>query len=295
MFTDNHKFKRVREEYMKFMDDMRRKNIAAHAASTAFFFFLSLVPMLMVICMILPYTPITEENLVNAVTDLTPAAVDPLARNVIDEVYQQSSQALSVVVFAMLWSAAQGVLALIRGLNAINGVDEEKTYIAARGVATLYTFIMILAIMLSLFVMVFGKQLVHLVLHRVPKLSMLVSFYMEFRFITVWGVLTLLFAVIYACVPGKRLNIKEQIPGGCFSAVVWSIFSWGFSLYVSRSGAYSIYGSLSIIIIAMIWMYLGMYIVLIGAYLNYYFSTPEHPGVLGTIRNIKDETGYETR
>ena len=274
---------------MEFTGEMRRKNIAAHAASTAFFFFLSLVPMLMVICMILPFTPITEENLVNAVTDFTPEAVDQLATDVIDEVYQQSSGALSVAMFAMLWSAAQGVLALIRGLNAINGVDEEKTYFAARGVATLYTFIMIIAIVLSLFVMVFGKQLVRLMLHRVPQLAMLVSFYLEFRFIVVWAVLTLLFAVIYACVPGKRLNIKAQIPGGCFTAVVWSIFSWGFSLYVSRSGAYSIYGSLSIIIIAMIWMYLGMYIVLIGAYLNYYFNTPEHPGVIGTIKNIAEE------
>lgn len=281
-------FYKIRVIFKNFTSEMKRKNIGAHAACTAFFFFLSLVPMLMVICMILPYTPITEANLVNAVTDFTPEAVDQLATDLIDEVYQQSSGALSIAVFAMLWSAARGVLALIRGLNTINDVDDGKNYFAARGVATLYTFIMLLVIVLSLFVMVFGTQLMNLLLHRVPRLQALVSLYMEFRFLVVWAILTWLFSVIYACVPGKRLRIREQIPGASFTAVAWSVFSWGFSLYVSRSGAYTIYGSLSIIIIAMIWMYLGMYIVMIGAYLNHFFN-PVNQVIMGTRRNSKGQ------
>ena len=263
-------------EFRKYAEDMRRKNIGAHAACIAFFFFLSLVPMLMVICMVLPYTPITEANLVNAVTDLTPEALDPLATDLIDEVYQKSAGALPIAVIAMLWSAAKGVLALIQGLNVIHDINDGKNYLAARGIATLYTVIMLVAIILSLVVMVFGNQLVHLALHRIPQLQTLASFYLEFRFLVIWAVLMGLFAVIYACLPGRRLSIREQVPGACFTSVSWSIFSWGFSLYVSRSGAYSIYGSMSIIIIAMIWMYLGMYIVMLGAYVNFYFADSEY-------------------
>ena len=55
---------------MNFSAQMKKQNISAHAASIAFFFFLSIVPMLIMICAILPYTPLTEENLVKAVTEI---------------------------------------------------------------------------------------------------------------------------------------------------------------------------------------------------------------------------------
>jgi membrane protein len=256
--------KRLCKIWRDFSDKMKKKNIAAYAASTAFFFFLSLVPMLMVVCTILPYTPLTEENLVAVVMEVTPEAMHSLVTELIEEVYQKSAGALSLAIIATIWSSSKGVLALMRGLNAINDdVGKEKNFVAVRVKASLYTVVMLLAMILSL---------VELILHEVPQLQMLASLYMEFRFLWVWAVLTLIFAAVYAYVPDKKRRFKEQIPGANFSAVVWSVFSWGFSMYVNRSGAYSIYGSLSIIVIAMIWIYCCMYIIMIGAYLNQYFQ-----------------------
>lgn len=265
----------LRKLYLIMQDfsvQMKKQNISAFASSTAFFFFLSLVPMLIVVCTVIPYTPLTEENLVTVITDITPEQIDPLATRLVNEVYQKSAGILSVAIFATIWSAGKGVLALMRGLNAINHVEEKRNYFAIRMIASFYTLVMLLVMILSLFVMVFGNQLVDVALHRIPPLQYLVSFVMEFRFMFVWAVLTILFAAVYAYVPDNKLHFKEQIPGACFAAVVWSVFSWGFSLYVSRSGAYSIYGSLSIIVIVMIWMYFCMYIIMVGAYLNRYFQ-----------------------
>ena len=47
-----------------FSSKMKERDIGTYAASTAFFFFLSVVPRLIMICTIIPYTPLTEENLV---------------------------------------------------------------------------------------------------------------------------------------------------------------------------------------------------------------------------------------
>ncbi len=254
-----------------FTAQMKKQNISAYAASTAFFLFLSLVPMLIMVCTIIPYTPLTEKNLVELVTDITPDMMDPLAQSLIAEVYDKSAGILSIAVVATVWSAGKGVLALMRGLNAINGVDEERNYLAVRMVASFYTVVMLIVLILSLFIMVFGNQLVNFALHRIPQLQVIVSFLMHFRFLFVWMVLTVLFAMIYAFVPDKKLRFREQIPGATFAAVVWSVFSWGFSVYVSSTGSYSIYGSLSIIIIVMIWLYFCTYIIMIGAYLNRYF------------------------
>ena len=229
--------------------------------------------MLIMICTIIPYTPITEENLVELVTDFLPDQVDPLAESLISEVYDKSAGILSVALIATIWSAAKGVMALMRGLNAINGVEEQRNYFVIRVIASFYTVVMLVVVILSLFVMVFGDQLVSLALHRIPQLQKIVSFAMNFRFLFVWAVLSVLFAAVYAYVPDKKLSFREQIPGAVFTSVVWSVFSWAFSYYVTYGNSYGIYGSLSIIIIVLLWLYFCMYIIMIGAYLNQYFES----------------------
>ena len=258
---------------LDFSEKMKKQNISTFAASTAFFFFLSIVPMLIMVCTIIPYTPLTEENLVEAVTDLTPDQVDGLAESLISDIYDNSAGVLSIALIATIWSASKGGMALMRGLNAINGVEEKRNYFVVRVIASFYTIVMLVVVVLSLFLMVFGDQLVNLGLHRFPQLQQLVSFIMNFRFIFVWAVLSVLFAAVYAYIPDKKLAFKEQIPGAVFSAVVWSVFSWAFSYYVTYGNSYGIYGSLSIVIIVLLWMYFCMYIIMIGAYLNRYVES----------------------
>lgn len=265
--------RRIYHIALDFSAQMRKQNIGAYAASIAFFLFLSVVPMLMAICMVIPYTPLTEENLVDAVTDVTPDVVDALAESLIADVYDRSSGVLSVAVIATIWSAAKGVMAMMRGLNAVNGVEEKRGYIEIRLIACLYTLVMLLVVILSLFIMVFGDQLVKLALHRLPQLRLVISFAMNFRFLVVWAVLALLFAAMYTYVPDRKSHFRDQIPGAVFAAVVWSAFSWGFSIYLTYGSGYGIYGSLSIIIIVLIWMYFCMYIIMVGAYLNKYFES----------------------
>lgn len=250
---------------------IKKQNISAFAASTAFFFFLSLVPMLVMVCTIIPYTPLTERNLVSVITELTPDAMDALAENLIAEVYEKSAGILSVAIIATIWSAGKGVMALMQGLNVISGVEEDRNYFVVRLVSSFYTVVMLLIMLLSLVIMVFGNELVELALYRIPQLQVIVAFFMNFRFVLVWFVLSVLFAMIYAYIPNEKLKFREQLTGAMFSAIGWSVFSWCFSIYVSRMGA-GIYGSLSVIILVMIWMYVCMYIVMIGAYLNHYFN-----------------------
>ena len=264
-----------------FSSKMKERDIGTYAASTAFFFFLSVVPMLIMICTIIPYTPLTEENLVELVTDFLPDQIDTLAESLISEVYDKSAGILSVALVATVWSAAKGVMALMKGLNSVNRVEEKRNYFVLRIIASFYTLVMLVVVILSLFVMVFGDQLVTLALHRIPQLQRVVSFAMNFRFLFVWAVLSVLFAAVYAYVPDKKLEFREQIPGAVFSAVVWSVFSWAFSYYVTYGNTYGIYGSLSIIIIVLLWMYFCMYIIMIGAYLNRYFQ-PVNRALLDT-------------
>lgn len=263
--------------FRDFSSQMGTSNIGAHAASTAFFFFLSVVPMLAVISTVIPHTPLTEEDLVKAVTEITPDRADGLVVALVAEIYQKADGVMSLAVVAMVWSAGRGVLALTQGLNAIYSVKEERNYFVVRFVATLYTVVMLVVVILSLFLMVFGEQLVNFLLRSIPEARTVNSFLVNFRFILAWMVLTVLFGAVYAYVPNKKQKFRDQITGAAFAAVIWSIFSWGFSLYVDGTSSYSMYGSLSLIVILMVWLYSCMYIMMIGAYLNLYFQPENQP------------------
>ncbi len=255
-----------------FSKQMSNQNINAFSSSTAFFLFLSLVPMLILICTLIPFTPLTEENLIMAIMEATPDVMNSLVVGIISDVYAKSAGVMSVAAVVTLWSAGKGVLALMRGLNAVNGTEEERNYFVIRMIASFYTIIMIFMVLISLLFMVFGNVFYDMLVTYIPHITELVSFLIHFRFLATWLVLTIFFTAIYAYVPSKKLKFREQIPGAIFTAVAWNIFSWGFSIYVKYSNVSSTYGSLSIIIIIMLWLYICRYIVMIGAHLNKYFK-----------------------
>lgn len=250
---------------------MVRKDINAFAASTAFFLFISLIPMLILLCAIIPFTPLTEANLMRAVTDITPDHMDSLMINIISDVYDKSAGVLSVAIIGTLWSAGKGVLALMRGLNAVNDVDESRNTIVLRVIASIYTVIILVIMLLSLFIMVFGNVWVKYLLDYVPQLNAVTQFLVHFRFLIVWAIITVGMALVYAYMPEVKTKFIMQLPGSVLVCIAWSCLSWGFSVYVDTFNGFSTYGSLTTIVMIMIWLYLCMYIILIGAHFNKYF------------------------
>ena len=64
--------------------------------------------------------------------------------------------------------------------------------------------------------------------------------------------------------PNRKTTFTDQLPGALFSAVAWYLFSFGFSIYIEYTRAYTMYGSLTTLMLFMFWLYFVMYIVLIG-------------------------------
>ena len=251
---------------------MTRKNISAFASSTSFFLFLSMIPLLMALCAILPYTRLTEENLLMAITKYTPDAMNGLVVSVVSDVYARSAGTITIFAIVTIWSASKAMLALIRGLNAVNDFEERRNYFVLRFIACIYTVIILAATILALLVMVFGNVIVNLLLADIPPLHILVQFVMRFRFLFSWAVLTFVFALIYAYVPSNKLRFRGQVPGAAFSAIMWGAASYAFSIYVDHFNGFGTYGGLTTVVIMMLWFYLLMYILMIGAHINRYFG-----------------------
>ena len=85
-----------------------RNHINAYAAGSAFFIFLSLIPYLIILLTIIPYTTLTKSDVMIAVIKLLPDLVDPLAVNIIDELYEQSIAVLPISVIAVYGHQQKG-------------------------------------------------------------------------------------------------------------------------------------------------------------------------------------------
>ena len=251
---------------------MTKKNISAFAASTAFFLFLSMIPLLMALCAVLPYTTLTEDNLISAITQFTPDAMDAMVVRIVSDVYARSAGTITVFALVAIWSAAKAMLALIYGLNEVNDFEEKRNYFVLRTIACFYTVIILVAIVIALLVMVVGNVIVDILLADIPPLHIVVRFIMHFRFLVSWVILTFIFAMIYAFVPSRKLRFKQQLPGAAFAAVLWSAASFAFAVYVDHFNGFGTYGSLTTVVILMLWFYMLMYILMIGAHINRYFG-----------------------
>lgn len=255
-----------------FTKQLSKDNISSYAASIAFFLFLSMFPMLLLICTIIPYTAVTEADLMRILQEAVPDYMNSFVVRQVPYLYDKSPAILSVSAVVTVWSAAKGILALMRGLNAVNGVSEDRNYILLRIQASIYTVIMLAATVFSLIIMVFGNMAKELLLRYVPRLTLLLDQLVHLRFLFTWFLLTVFFTLLYTWIPNKKMRFKYQIPGAGFAAVAWSAFSYFFSIYVDSFNGFGMYGSLTTISIVMVWLYCCMYIVMIGANLNRYFS-----------------------
>lgn len=257
-----------------FSRHMNRTNVNAYAASSAFFIFLSLIPIIILICSLLPFTPLQKSDLLEAV-QVMPYPVVPLLTVMIESVYNSTVGLVSVAAIVTIWSAGKGMMALMRGLNAMNGVTEDRNYFVQRIIASFYTVILLVLLLLSLVLMVFGNTLMRVLGEHFPMLSGLLNLVRYLKHVYAWGILSFFFVLLYAFVPNAPLKIRKQIPGAVFSAVSWNLFSYGFSFYLETFNDMSVYGSLSAIVVVMLWLYFCMYLLLVGAHINrflYIFS-----------------------
>lgn len=131
--------------------------------------------------------------------------------------------------------------------------------------------------------MVFGNLLADTIVRHVPQMEDLFALLLHFRGLFSWCVMILIFAVMYTYIPNCKLKFSHQIPGAVFSATTWNIFSWGFSVYVQHFNGFDMYGSLTTIVIVMLWLYFCFYLFLIGAHINRF---------LAPFRRIREQTAY---
>ncbi len=241
---------------------------AAHASSAAFFIFLSIFPLLMILCSILPYTPLTIGNIISALDEVVPDFVNPIVHSMVNEAYSSSIAVFSFSIILALWSSAKGMMAVVKGLNAAEEVTETRNYFRLRLRCIIYTVMLVILMLLLVVAGVFGRPIVNMIVEKLPKAKLITDFILNVRYVFSFALLIIVFSLMYTYLPNKKNNFVTKIPGALFTALGWILFSWGFSVYISYFGNFSMYGSLTTLVLLMLWLYFCMTILLLGAEIN---------------------------
>lgn len=266
-------------------------HLPAYASQASFFIIISAVPFLMLFFSILRlFIPLNEAMLTNMVLSFLPQQVEDFAKKIIGELYSNVSvSAISITTIALLWAAAKGVKSIVTGLKNIYGTTTTIDFILNIILSLLYTLIFIVVLLLTIAVLIFGRMLNELIFSELPVIKSIINNILGFRNVLFLLPLTLFFAASYRFLAKNELPFKKHIPGAFLSALGWMIFSFFFALYVDNFSNYSyIYGSLTAVVLLMLWLYACMTMFLLGAQANVWFYKKGW-GVQPMIKYIKSK------
>lgn len=249
---------------------IQKTDIAGLAAQLAYFFLLSLFPLLIFIVTLLPYLNIDEAQVFRLLENIAPQEVYILISDTLSEVLtNRNGGLLSIGFIGTIWSASNGVNAIVKSLNLSYRLEETRPFIIVRLLSIVFTLLMIMLFVVALVLPVFGQQIG----------TILFSYFgFEESFVTLWNnlrwtisplIMFIVLIALYWIVPNTKLFLRSVLPGAAFAAIGWLLVSLGFSFYVSNFSNYSsTYGSIGGIIVLMLWLYISGNILLVGGQIN---------------------------
>lgn len=255
-------------------DKFSRDEMTVYAAQASFFTIIAAFPFIMLLMAMIQLIPtITKSNLLLVITNLVPANIKSVVVGIIENIYTNSpATVLSITAVAAIWSSSRGMLSIERGLNRVFGKQKKRNYVVTRLICAGYTVVFMLICILTLVLLVLGSSIQGFVEIHFPVIAEITHYVISFRTVLL-VILTVCFACLYTYVPEKKQHFKKQLPGAIFSTLGWIAFSFAFSIYFNNFSNFSVmYGSLTAIVLLMLWLYVCICILFLGAEINYFYS-----------------------
>jgi membrane protein len=260
-----HVLKRTRSE-------AQRDHLSMVAAGVAFYAFFALFPAIAAVVSVygLVADPQTVQQQLDALGGVLPDGVRDILGAQMERVASTSGGALgfgfALSLLIALWSANRGTRSMIEALNIAYDEQEKRGKAKLAALSLLLTLGGVLAVVVAVFVVVAVPALVGLFdLGGFSRIAVNVL-----RWPLLLGVMLLGLAVLYRFAPSREGPAWKWVtPGSLLATALWLAASLAFSLYVANFGSYDkTFGSLAAVAILLMWLYVGLYVVLLGAEFN---------------------------
>lgn len=297
---------------------IQKRQLFLYAAQSSFFIVTSFVPFIILVISIGRLFGLDINTFIDTLEGVTPhfinSALDDLMH---EDMYANASAIIPLAAISIVWSAAKAVQGISYGLNNLLGINENRNYFVLRYRAILYTLIFIFLMSGAVLFSVYGHNIIDILMvyFNVETTPFLVRALLMTRYIITFALMMLFFTLIYAYFPGQGESVKSRIFTGLVCAVAWCVFTIILGMYVRFFKAFTLYGSMFMILLWLLWLYICMSIFFICGMcypmINYLFAClniklhggfckdvpmPEHTGQISDLgRSIRESKAANPR
>jgi membrane protein len=268
-------------------------HVVALAAGVTFYSILALFPA--IAALVALYGFFADPNTISAHLDGLSGILPEGALHIIGDemkrIAAQGNNTLGVTFIVglatALWSANAGIKSLFEALNLVNKEPEKRGFIKLNAVSLAFTLAAIVFVLLALgALVVLPIVLNYLGIAAAAELAMKILRWPALLILVMFGL-----ALVYRYGPSRaRPKWRWLTWGSAFAAIGWLAVSILFSWYAANFGSYNkTYGSLGAVIGFMIWIWLSIIVVLLGAELN---AEIEHQSARDTTTGTPKPMGY---
>ncbi len=252
------------------------------AAALGYYLTLAIFPALIFLLSALPFVPIPRLD--QAIMDLLRQALPPEAATLLEDTVrriatERQGGLLSLGFLGMIWAASTGMYAVMQQLNITYNVKESRSFIKARAIALLLTFLFGVLVIGAFALIVMGGVVQDWLAEFVGRHPALLTFFAVLRWVIIVAALLLGFDLIYYLAPNVEHRCRWITPGAVLGVAVMLLASLGFRLYIVHFADYeATYGALGAMIVLMLWFYVAGLIFLVGSEINLVFSQHRSTG-----------------
>jgi membrane protein len=253
--------------------------LAGRCAELAYYFLFSVFPLLLFLTTLIGYLAGPESKLrvllFRYLERFSPSAeVTELLRGTLEQVIAGRGGArLSLSLLVALWVASAGMLAVGRTLNSAFEIEETRPWWQRRLEAVALTVGFAVMIICALTVILYGHHIGEAIASALGLGSAFVSGWQLVRWPLVLAFALLSFDSIYHFAPdvGPALRRSWATPGAVAGTSLWLAVTFGLRLYIYEMREYAAtttYGSLTAVIVLLLWFYLTALAILVGGEVN---------------------------
>ncbi|MDG0844273.1 YihY/virulence factor BrkB family protein [Staphylococcus equorum] len=240
------------------------------SAQLSYYFMLSLFPMLLFLLSIVPVVGVKQSTIRDMIKENVPPDYAGQVSSIIGDIMGNASGSiLSVGLILALWSASNGMTAIMNSFNVAYDVEDSRNFVVSKLLSVLFTLAMIIVLPIALVLPTFGEQIGSLLFGPLGLGDQIKWIFNLVRVVLPLIIIFIAFMVLYTLAPNVKIKMKSVIPGAIFATIVFLGGSFLFGIYISNFANYSkTYGSIAGIIILMLWLYITGFIIIIGAEIN---------------------------
>lgn len=249
-------------------------NVSLLAAGVAFYAFLALVPLLASVVLVygLLGNPDTVADTVYRLAAIAPPDVLSILRNQMLAIVTTSKSvqgfALVLAILLALFGAMRAATAMMGALNIIYEEHETRGYIATTLVAAGITASLVgVAIVGTLAISLFSYTANVLAAWLGDGLAVVIQL---LTWLLAGALASVVFGIVFRFAPDRRAAKWRWLSiGSILATLLWLLITIGFGFYVANFDDYNAtYGSLSAVVVLLMWLFLSAYAILCGAELN---------------------------